>query len=229
MGIESSDQPSIDIDEARRLFELAGSDETFESWIAERTRMAFYRSPHNELLVRPFQAERPWPEIFTDTGRLVGTLVATYSDVAWPEEHPDTAEDVSDDEDEPEWRPAKIGISGIEGTFNGEIGWDYGPGHSGIYEAVRFTAEVAEAIALAFGSLSDAQLDSVDKEDVISDRWNSEKYGDFIPRAHFSPGEFHVITGDDDWDSATPDEDGMYRLNFDGFIWWEVDSSKQHE
>ncbi|MCO5967505.1 hypothetical protein [Actinoallomurus soli] len=226
MGIESSDWPSVDVDEARRLFTLADSDETFESWLASQTKMAFYRSPQDELLVRSFQARNPWSKLFSSTGRLVGTLVATYWDVDWSEEHLGLVEDEANDEDDPEWRPAKIKISGIDGTFDGEIGLVYDFAGRGTYEAVRFTTEVAEAIASAFESLSDTQLNSVGEEDVISDRWNSEKYGNFIPRAHFSPGRFHVVTGDDEWESITPDEDGMYRLDFDGFYWGEVDPPK---
>lgn len=233
MDIAPCDHPSVDMDEARRLFEMADSYETFDIWIANQRRIAFYQDPGSDrLFVRQFQAERPWPKIFTDVGRLVGTLVATYWDVHWPQEDFDPATDEcdADIDDEPEWRPAKVEISGIEGTFDGEIGWDYdSTTHGGRYEAVRFTAEVADIIATAFRIRSDDQLDNVDEEDVGSERWNSKKYGPFLPRPDFSPGEFNVVTGDGEWDSISPDEDGMYRLDFDGFYWGEVEPPRPHE
>jgi hypothetical protein len=82
---------------------------------------------------------------------------------------------------------------------------------------VRFTAEVANEIATAFGIQSDEQLDNVEEEDAGSDLWNSDKYGSFRPRAYFFPGEFQVVTGDGEWESIKPDEDGMYQIDFDGF------------
>jgi hypothetical protein len=223
MDTDPRDQPSVDINEARRLFAMADSDDTFDSWLADRRKMAFYQTPRGGLLVRGF-AERPWSKIFRIEG-LAGTLVASYWDIDWPQDYSDPTTDGcdADIEDEPEWRPAEVEISGIEGTFDGEIGWafDWRP-HRGRYEAVRFTAEVADAIATAFASRSDDQLNDVDEEDVGSDVWDSDKYGSFLPRASFSPGEFHVVTGDGEWESINPDEDGMYRLEFDGFYWEEV-------
>jgi hypothetical protein len=230
MDIDPRSKPSVDINEARRLFAIAESDESFDSWLAKRVKMAFYQTPHGGLLVRGFSlAERPWSKIFRDEG-LVGTLVASYWDAHWPDpttdERDDDDEDDIDDDDideEPGWRPADIEISGLDGTFRGEI-QDRGNG-----EIVRFTAEVTSLIADAFASKSDEQMEELDPDDTIFDRWDSEKYGSFLPRPIFTPGKFHVVTGDDDWDSVFPDEDGMYRLRFDGFSWGEVEPPRSIE
>jgi hypothetical protein len=225
MDINPRNQPSVDIDEARRLFAIADSDETFDSWLAKRAKIAFYQTAHGGLLVRRFPlAEPPWSKIFKDEG-LAGTLVASYWDVHWPDPTTDECDDDDDDDiDEgPEWRPADIEISGLGGTFRGEI---QGTGKD---EIVRFTAEVTSLIADAFERNSDKQLNKVDPDDTISDLWNSEKYGSFLPRPSFTPGEFSVVLGDDDWDSVYPDEDGMYRLDFDGFYWGDAQPPRSGE
>ena len=142
-----------------------------------------------------------------------------------PGEHP--SHDSEDDSDEETTRrPAKVEISGIEGTFDGEIGWVT---HRGTYEAVRFTAKVANEIATAFGIQSDEQLDNLDEEDTGSDLWNSDKCGHLRPRPHFSPGEFQVVTGDGEWESINPDEDGVFQIEFDGFYWAEVGQASSQE
>ncbi|WP_248965292.1 hypothetical protein [Sphaerisporangium perillae] len=208
--------------EARRLFGTVVSSDRegdFESRLGRRLKPAFYRDSDGGLHLRGFTgSEQPWNRILGTT--LRASLVGTYWDPAWAE---NIAEPVDEeDDDDPPWRLAEVEIAGIDGTYAGEIGRGSCHPTGEEYPVVRFTAEVASAIAAAFEVRSEEQLDNIDSEDAMSDLWNSETYCSFRPRAHFGPDKFHVVTGDGEWDSIYPDEDGMYQIDFDGFSWAEV-------
>lgn len=220
----STQVPEIGRTEAQELCEQAGVPD----WFAGEGRhlhTAFYRTDSGDLLVRGYGTpeslfETAPRQLFSDAyGRAKIVAVHRNPQFQLPPRPGDEHE--PEEEEEPAWRPAVVRISGLEGTFRGEVGKVFSYG-GGTEEAVRFTAEVAEEIASAFERASDEQLDRVSSEDALADHWDSEKYGHFRPRAFFVNGTFDVVTGDREGATIDPDEDGMYRLDFDGLYWTEV-------